>query len=262
MATSVTSVVNHFPKPQNGFTTTLSSSISSGATIVPLSSVSGYTNGDIAVFVVDPSDAVKKQTFTGIIDTANVRVTSVVWTAGTNQAHIAGATVVDYATATHIGMMSKGILVAHNQDGTIKNNIITADNLVSNAVTEAKINAGAVTAIKIADFSVVPAKLAQAITLTNGTTITPNMGSRINIVTGLGVNTTFNSPTNFSYDGQSFILRIKDNGTSRTLAFGGQYRAVGVTLPTATTANKNIYLGIVLNSTDGFFDIISVAREA
>ena len=34
-----------------------------------------------------------------------------------NQTHTAGATVVDYATATHISMVSKGILVEHNQDG-------------------------------------------------------------------------------------------------------------------------------------------------
>lgn len=118
MSTNVGSVVSHFPKPQNGFVTTLASTISSGATTVPLNSVSGYTNGQIAVFVVDPTDVTKKQTFTGVIDTSGVQVTSVIWTAGTNQSHSGGATVVDYVTATHLGMVSKGILVEHDQDGT------------------------------------------------------------------------------------------------------------------------------------------------
>lgn len=127
MSTSVSGLTtNFFPKPQSGFTTTTAGSVSSGATSVALNSVAGYANGDIAVFVIDPTDASKKQTFTGVIDTSGVQVTSVVWTAGTNQTHALGATVVDYATATHIAMMSKGILVHANQDGTLKNNAITS----------------------------------------------------------------------------------------------------------------------------------------
>jgi hypothetical protein len=68
--------------------------------------------------VVDPTDAAKKQTFTGVVDTGGVQLTSVVWTAGTNQTHTGGSTVVDYATATHMSMVSKGILVEHAQAGT------------------------------------------------------------------------------------------------------------------------------------------------
>lgn len=117
MSTSVASVVSHFPSAENGFTTTTSGSVSSGAATVGLNSVAGYANGEIAVFVIDPSNA-SKQTFTGVIDTAGVQVTSVVWTAGTNTTHASGATVVDYATATHVSMITKGLLVEHNQDGT------------------------------------------------------------------------------------------------------------------------------------------------
>lgn len=119
MATNVSSVTSHFPDVENGFTTTAAGIVSSGATTVTLNSVSGYTNGEPVVLVIDPTDASKKQTFTGIVDTAGVQITSVVWTAGTNQSHALGATVVDYATATHIAMMSKGIKVSHNQDGTM-----------------------------------------------------------------------------------------------------------------------------------------------
>lgn len=121
MSTSVNGLsTNFFPDAESGFTTTTAGSVASGATTVALNSVAGYTNGMPGVFVIDPTDTVKKQTFTGIVDTAGVQVTSVVWTAGTNQTHILGATVVDYATATHIAMISKGILVSHDQDGTLK----------------------------------------------------------------------------------------------------------------------------------------------
>lgn len=141
MSTSVSSVVKHFPSAENGFTTTLASTISSGATTVPLNSVAGYDNGEVVVFIVDPTDASKKQAFTGTIDTAGVQVTNVVWTAGTNQTHTGGATVVDYATATHISMMTKGILVHADQDGTLKAGAVDeAAVLADDVVTSAKLN--------------------------------------------------------------------------------------------------------------------------
>lgn len=134
MSTSVSSVTKHFPSAENGFTTTLASTISSGATTVPLNSVAGYSNGEVAVFIVDPTDVSKKQAFTGTIDTAGVQVTGVVWTSGTNQTHTAGSTVVDYASATHISMMSKGLLVEHKQTGLHSD--VHADTLaVSGATT-------------------------------------------------------------------------------------------------------------------------------
>jgi hypothetical protein len=117
MSTNVGSVASHFPDAENGFTTTTSGSVASGASTVGLNSVAGYTNGQPAVFVIEPTSATAKQTFTGIIDTSGVQVTSVVWTAGTNQTHALGVTVVDYATATHIAMISKGLLVEHTQAG-------------------------------------------------------------------------------------------------------------------------------------------------
>lgn len=134
MSTSVTNVISHFPTAQNGFTTTTAGSVASGATTVQLNSVAGYTNGLPVVFVIDPTDAAKKQTFTGIIDTAGVQITSVVWTAGTNQTHALGATVVDYATATHIAMISKGISVHADQDGTLKAGAVDVAGVIASGI--------------------------------------------------------------------------------------------------------------------------------
>lgn len=171
MSTNVSSVTNHFPSAENGFTTTTSGAVSSGATTVGLNSVAGYTNGEIVVFIIDPTDATKKQAFTGTIDTAGVQVTGVVWTAGTNQAHDAGATVVDYATATHISMISKGILLHADQDGTLKagavdnaavlaNSVVTTDKILDDNVTAAKIANSAIDAAdKIVDGVVSSEKL-------------------------------------------------------------------------------------------------------
>lgn len=130
MSTSVTSVTKFFPSAENGFSTTTSASVGSGATTVELNSLSGYDDGEVVVFIIDPTDPVKKQTFTGTVDYANTQIINVVWTAGTNQTHILGATVVDYASATHISMISKGIKVQHKDDGT------HADIITTNTINE------------------------------------------------------------------------------------------------------------------------------
>lgn len=127
--TNVSAVTKHFPSAEEGFTTTLSSTISAGATTVGLNSLSGYTTGEIATFIVAPTVSSEKQVFTGVVDTAGLQLTNVVWTTGTNQTHAAGTTVVDYATATHISQMSKGILEEHNQDGS--HGAITATSVAS-----------------------------------------------------------------------------------------------------------------------------------
>ena len=61
------------------------------------------------------------------------------------------------------------------------------------------------------------------------------------LVTALAVGCVINAPTNPS-DGQPIIFRIKDNGSAQTLSWDAVFRAVGVTLPTATTASKTTYV--------------------
>lgn len=133
MATVSSVTTGFFPTAKEGFTTTLASTISSGATTVPLNSVAGFSNGEYVVMVVDPTDATKKQAFTGQVDTSGVQITNVVWTEGSNTSHTAGATVVDYETATHWALYRKGLLVEHNQDGT--HGALTADSLTVDGAT-------------------------------------------------------------------------------------------------------------------------------
>lgn len=121
----VSSVINFFSTANEGFITTTSGSILSGAATVPLNSTSGLTNGTIFVGIIEPG-LTKEQTFTGTVDTGGAQITGVKWTRGSNADHSAGVSVVDYVTGTGHNMMTKGMLVSHNQDGTIKNNAITS----------------------------------------------------------------------------------------------------------------------------------------
>lgn len=123
---SVASVTNYFASPNEGFTTTLGSTIASAATTVPLNSVTGLTNASIFVGIIEPGGT-NEQVFTGTVDTGGSQVTGVVWTRGTNVGHTSGVTIVDYVTGTVIKMLSAGILKQHKQSGA--HSAITADSL-------------------------------------------------------------------------------------------------------------------------------------
>lgn len=144
----VSSVTNHFATANEDFATTTSGVTTSGGNVVNLNSVSGLTNASIFVGVIEPGGA-KEQVFTGVVDVSGSRITGVVWTKGTNVEHASGVAVVDYDTGTAFNMMRKGILVSHNQDGTLKNNSVTTDSINNSAVTSAKIADSAVTSAKL-----------------------------------------------------------------------------------------------------------------
>jgi hypothetical protein len=76
---------------------------------------------------------------------------------------------------------------------------------------------------------------------------------------------TFNAPSGTPVNGQRLIIRVEDNGSARGITWtttSGAYRAVGVTLPTTTTASKVTYVGCVYNTNDTFWDVIAVVTQA
>lgn len=103
----------------------------------------------------------------------------------------------------------------------------------------------------------------RVITTSNPASITTDIAvTDDHFVTSLGQALTINAPTGTPTDGQHFIIRIKDNGTARTIAWNSIFRAIGVTLPTTTVANKTVYIGLKYNATDTKWDVIAVAQEA
>jgi len=92
-------------------------------------------------------------------------------------------------------------------------------------------------------------------------TITPTSANDAITETGLSGAIVLANPTGTFKEMQSFMVRIKDNGTSQTLTFGSNYRAMGVTLPSSTTASKWLYLGVIYNAVDSKFDIIGLSQQ-
>lgn len=77
-------------------------------------------------------------------------------------------------------------------------------------------------------------------------------------VTALAANATIGTPGGTPVDGQKLVIRIKDNGTARTLAFNAIYRASSdLALPSTTVLSKTMYLGFLYNSADSKWDFVS-----
>lgn len=116
----VSAVTKLLPTVNEGFTTTLSGTISAGATTVPFTNIAGLTNNSVFVGIIEPGTS-KEQTFTGTVNTGSASITGVVWTRGVNTSHLSGVTVVDYVTGTAFNMLSKWGATEHNQNGTHSN---------------------------------------------------------------------------------------------------------------------------------------------
>lgn len=99
-------------------------------------------------------------------------------------------------------------------------------------------------------------------TIASSATPTPTAGEDHFTVTALAVGATFAAPTGTPTDGQTLMIRIRDNATARTLAFNAIYRAIGVTLPTTTVISKLTYLRCVYNSADTKWDVLATVTEA
>jgi hypothetical protein len=93
---------------------------------------------------------------------------------------------------------------------------------------------------------------------TSSATPSPNFATHDQYnLTALAVDATFAAPAGTLTDGMRRIIRIKDNGTARTLSWNAAYRAIE-TLPTTTTINKTLYVGMIYNAADAKWDVVAV----
>lgn len=96
----------------------------------------------------------------------------------------------------------------------------------------------------------------------SASTLTPDISAfdQYNF-TALAANLTINAPTGTPVDGNTLIIRILDNGSSRTLTWNATYTVVGVTLPGTTTPSKTLYVGCVYNANNTRWDVVAVNQQ-
>jgi hypothetical protein len=85
-------------------------------------------------------------------------------------------------------------------------------------------------------------------TITSSATVTPTFNDDFVEITAQAAGLTLANPTGTAVNMWGIAVRVKDNATPQTLAFGTQYRGVGVTLPTTTVAGKTLVLGMIFNN--------------
>lgn len=78
-------------------------------------------------------------------------------------------------------------------------------------------------------------------------------------LTALAAGATFAAPSGTPTNGQKLIIRIKDDGTARSLAWNAIYReSSDLALPTTTVISKTMYLGFIYNSADSKWDLVAL----
>lgn len=99
--------------------------------------------------------------------------------------------------------------------------------------------------------------------VTSVSTVTPNADADdLVVITAQAAGLTIANPSGTPTQGMGLIIRVKDNGTARTIGFGTQYRAIGTTLPTTTVISKTLYISCIYNSTETKWDVVGVAQQA
>ena len=129
-----------FKKAKRRFSTTVGvGGFTAGATTLPLTSTSGLDTDTAITLVIEPG-GINEEVITGVVNGSNV-INCVRGKEGTSDVtHTAGAAVSMYFTETHWDDLINGILVSHNQDGTLANNAITTASITDGVVTNAKLN--------------------------------------------------------------------------------------------------------------------------
>lgn len=98
--------------------------------------------------------------------------------------------------------------------------------------------------------------------VSSSATVTPTFSDDMVKITAQAAGLTLANPTGTAIDGLGMVIRIKDNGTARSISYGTQYRAIGVSLPTTTVISKTVYLAMIFNNDDTKWDVIAVGQEA
>ena len=146
-----------------------------------------------------------------------------------------------------------GVVLELGSEYTAANNSSVV--LLSGAALGDELNVYAFTAMNLGNYQ--PRII--SVSTTSSLTVNAFTTDQYNI-TALASALTINNPSGVPYDGQKLILRITSS-TVNALTWGTSFYPLGAALPTATYANKTLYLGFVYNTLSSKWDLLGVVQE-
>ena len=170
---------------------------------------------------------------------------------GSAKSHSNGVTIAFPMSESHINPLVDAVSIGGDATNVITG-VLDEDTFSSNSAVKVP------TQQSVADY------FGHSVSTASTTTPAPTGDRKLNeyYLTALAGNPTFAAPSGTPVNGNKLIIRIEDDGTSRTLAWNAIYEAKGVALPTATTISKMLYIGFIYNSTDSKWDCIASSEEA
>ena len=142
------------------------------------------------------------------------------------------------------------------------NNGTPEPHYVSNLIASGNVTTATLTATGAVEFDgttkIVGTSYFAAQSIASAATITP--ASQLYRVTALAVDATVAVPSYTPQDGMSGELRIVDNGTIRNLTWASGWKAIGITLPTATVVGQYMYISYEYSLVDTKWHVLAVAR--
>lgn len=92
--------------------------------------------------------------------------------------------------------------------------------------------------------------------------LTPDIDQYVQFnLTQLASSLTINNPTGTPVDGNRLVIRIRGDGTPRSITWGSSYREVGLDMPTTTTGFNMLYVGALYNFADNKWDVVAMVEE-
>lgn len=254
----------------NAASTTLSSAISNSDTSATITSDTNFAakSGE-GMVIIDEDQATEEYAYSASksSNTLSIPLANRGLEGGSAQAHSINASIKGILTAalwndlidslTNVLVKSTGAvdttkIVTPTGTQTLTNKTLTSPTVTSPTTTGTDAGSATLTNKRITQ---------RVTTATDDATAVINIDScdvyQLSAVANATEFTTTGTPT----DGQKLIIRLKDAGVSKALTWTG-FTAVGVTLPTATTANKWHYIGATYNLAATAWHAIAVVEEA
>ena len=165
-------------------------------------------------------------------------------------------------TVTQSGTLAASALLVGGGSGTAVSSTTTGTGVLTALAANANATSGFTTTDGAATLG--SKRINPRVSSTGSTaSITPDIATYDQYcLTAQAVGLTINAPTGTPLDGNKLVFRILDSGSAQTITWNGTYTAIGVTLPTTTTASKTTYVGCVYNANNTRWDVIAVTTEA